>query len=102
MIVTACLFAVAVGVVTAGIISSMWELAFDEEPGLNQLLDPDPTLLTPLRVMAAVLSAPLTVFNAALWWLIERPLVGTILLLAGALWSFVQGVFILTQVFGFT
>lgn len=102
MVVTAYLFAIAVGVVAAGIIASMWELAFDEEPGLGRLFDPDPTLLTPLRALAVVLSAPVMVMKLALSWLIDQPLIGVILLLAGSLWSFLQGVFILTRVFGFS
>src|SRR5262245_21950614 len=102
MAVTAYLFAIAVGFVAAGIIASMWELAFDEEPRLGHLFDPNPTLLTPFRAMAVVLVAPATVMKLALWWLIEQPLIGVMLLVAASLWSFLQGVFILTQVFGFT
>jgi hypothetical protein len=100
--VTAYLFAIAVGVVAAGLIGSMWELAFDEEPRLALLLDPDPDFVTPFRALAVVLSAPVTVMKEAMWWLIERPAVGITLLLAGSVWSFFQGVFILTQLFGFT
>lgn len=102
MTMTAFFFAIAVGVVVAGIIGSIWEMAFDEEPRLSCLFDPNPTLLTPFRAMAVVLSAPATVMKLALWWLIEQPMIGVILLLAGSLWSFLQGVFILSQVFGFT
>ncbi len=102
MVVTAYLFAIAVGIVAAGIIASMWEMAFDEEPRLALLFDANPTLLTPLRATVVVLSAPATVMKLALWWLIEQPLIGLLLLLAGAAWSFFQGVFILTRVFGFT
>jgi hypothetical protein len=102
MVVTAYLFAVAVGVVAAGIIASIWEIAFDEEPQLALLFDANPTLLTPFRVMAVVLSAPATVMKLALWWLIEQPLIGVLLLVVGAVWSFFHGVFILTRVFGFT
>jgi hypothetical protein len=102
MVETAYLFAFAVGIVAAGIIASMWELAFDEEPRLGRLFDPNPTLLTPFRAVAVVLSAPATVTRLALWWLIEQPLIGLLLLAAGAIWSFFQGVFILTQIIGFT
>jgi hypothetical protein len=102
MDVTAYLFAMVVGVVAAGLISSAWELAFEEEPRLAQLLDPSPTLLTPFRALAIVFSAPAIVMKLAFWWLIEQPFVGIPLLLGGALWSFLQGVFILTQVFGFS
>jgi hypothetical protein len=102
MVVTTYLFAIAVGIVAAGIIGSIWEMAFDEEPRLSCLFDPVPTFLTPFRAAAVVLSAPATVMKLALWWLIEQPLIGVILLVAASLWSFLQGVFILTQIFGFT
>jgi hypothetical protein len=102
MVVTGYLFAIAVGVVAAGIIASIWEMAFNEELRLALLFDADPTLLTPFRAMAVVLSAPASVMKLALWWLIEQPLIGLLLLAAGTVWSFVQGVFILTSVFVFT
>lgn len=102
MNVTLYIFAITVGVVAAGIVSSLWEIAFEEEPQLGQLLDPNPTLVTPFRVFAIILSAPAVVMKLALWWLIEQPIIGVPLLLGGLLWSFLQGVFILTQVFGFT
>jgi hypothetical protein len=47
-----------------------------------------------------VLSGPTTLMMNSCWWLIERPLVGVVMLLAGLSWSFFQGVFILTQLFG--
>lgn len=96
------LFAVTVGMVSSGIIASAWQLAVGEEPRLGLLLDPNPNLLTPFRVVAIIFSAPTTVLLDAFWWLIERPLFGVPLVLSGLVWSFLQGVFILTQVFGFS
>lgn len=99
---TAYLFAMAVGIVVAGIVSNLWELAFEETPLPRHLFDSDPTLLTPLRVLAVVFSAPAVLLRSALWWMIEQPFIGVPLLVAGFAWSFLQGVFILTQLFGFT
>jgi hypothetical protein len=97
----ACLLAVAVGIVSSGLVSSLWEIATEEDLHLGDILDPAPTLLTPLRVLAVVWSAPMIVLVDAFWWLIAKPLFGVPLVAAGLLWSFLQGVFILTKVFGF-
>lgn len=97
----AYLLAVVVGVVSSGLIGSAWELATGEEARLGNLLEPNPSILTPFRAMAAVFSAPTTVLSDGFWWLIAQPLFGVPILAAGLVWSFLQGVFILTQVFGF-
>jgi hypothetical protein len=98
----ALLLAIAVGIVSAGIAGSAWRLALDEELRIGALLDPYPTLITPFRVLAVVFAAPMIVIMDAFWWLIEKPIFGVPLMAAGLFWSFIQGVFILTQVFGFT
>jgi hypothetical protein len=98
----AYLMAVLVGVVSSGLIGSAWELATGEEARLSNLLDPDPGFLTPVRALVAVLSAPTTILLDGFWWLIAQPLFGVPILVAGMVWSFLQGVFILTQVFGFS
>jgi hypothetical protein len=97
----AYMMAVFVGVVSSGLIGSAWELATGEEARLGNLLDPNPGVLTPFRAMAAIFSAPTTVLSDGFWWLIAQPLFGVPILVAGLVWSFLQGVFILTQVFGF-
>jgi hypothetical protein len=95
------LFAIAVGFVSAGILAATWTLAFDEEPAFAALLNPEPTLLMPFRALAIVFSAPSILGERAIWWLIAQPLVGIPLFALAAAWSFVQGVVILTQFFGF-
>jgi hypothetical protein len=97
----AFVFAVAVGIVSSGLIASGWKLATGEDVRLGDLVDPDPGLLTPLRALAAVFAAPFTILVDAFWWMIAAPFVGVPLLAAALVWSFLQGVFILTQVFGF-
>jgi hypothetical protein len=94
--------ALAVGFVSSGIIGSAWALMTGEESRLGDVLDPDPDLLTPLRVLVAILSAPTSVLLTGFWWLISQPLIGIPIVAAGLIWSFLQGVFILTQLFGFS
>jgi len=97
----AYLMAILTGIVSSGLIGNGWAIATGEAPRLGDILDPHPSILTPFRVLAALFSAPTAVLLDGFWWLIEQPLFGVPLLLAGLLWSFLQGVFILTQVFGF-
>jgi hypothetical protein len=101
MSITLVLFAIAVGFVSAGVMGSLWKLMFDEEPSYDLLFDLNPTMLTPFRALAVVFSAPSVVGERAIWWMIAQPLIGVPLLAIAAGWSFLQGVVILTQVFGF-
>jgi hypothetical protein len=94
--------ALAVGIVSSGLVSNAWALVAGETPRLGDLLDPNPTPLTPFRVLAAIFSAPTTILLDGFWWLIAQPLFGILIIAAGLVWSFLQGVFILNQVFGFT
>jgi hypothetical protein len=96
----AYILALAVGITSAGLVGSAWELATGEEARLGDLLDPDPDYLTPLRAFAAILSAPRMILVDGFGWLIAQPIFGLPLIAAGLGWSFFQGVFILTQVFG--
>ena len=96
----ACLFAVAAGIISSGATHSLWVLAVDEAPDLQQFEEPD--LLTPLRALVLVFSAPTRLIVNSFWYLIDRPWLGLLMLLLGLAWSFVQGVFIMSQVFGVT
>lgn len=96
----AYLFAIATGVVSSGAIGSLWAALTDEQPSFKMLSDGD--YLTPLKAPVVLLSGPTTMIVNSVWWFIEKPLVGLAMLLAGLAWSFVQGVFILTQIFGAT
>jgi hypothetical protein len=92
------LFALATGIVSSGLIGSMWAAAMFESPHFGLLSDGD--MLTPIKVPVVVFSAPTTLIVNAFSATLERPLLGIIMLLVGLGWSFLQGVFILTQVFG--
>ena len=97
MVHLAYLFAVAVGIVTAGITASLWTLAVGEEPRFRLLLEP--SAVAPLRALVVVTSAPLLLLMAA-WRYVGRGTVGMLLVIASLGWSFLLGVFILTQFFG--
>ena len=91
------LYAVAVGVVAAGVAGSLWALATGEEPRFGLLLEP--SLIAPVRALVVVASAPLLLLLAA-WRHAGSAVLGMLLVAASLGWSFLQGVFILTQFFG--
>ena len=93
------IYAVAVGVVTAGITGSMWAMATGERPRFGLLIEP--SAIAPLRALVVVASAPLLLLLAA-WRFVGSPIAGMLLVAASLGWSFLQGVFILTQFFGVT
>lgn len=93
------LFAVAVGIVMAGITASLWTLALGEEPRFGLLLEP--SAMAPLRALVVVASAPLLLLLAA-WRYVGSVSVAMLLAVISLGWSFLQGVFILTQFFGVT
>ena len=94
----AYLFAIAAGIVSSGVIGTLWTIATDEEPGLSALATAD--LLTPVRALATVFSAPTTLMVNSSYDLFDRPLIGIAIWLVGLTLSFFQGVVLLTQVFG--
>jgi hypothetical protein len=97
MVYVAYLFAAAVGIVTAGATASLWTLAVGEEPRFGLLLEP--SAIAPLRALVVVVSAPLLLLLAA-WRYVGSASVGMLLVAASLGWSFLLGVFILTQFFG--
>jgi hypothetical protein len=99
MVHLAHLFAIAVGIVMAGITASLWTLAFEEEPRFGLLLEP--SAMAPLRALVVVASAPLLLLFAA-WRYVGSASMAMLLVVISLGWSFLQGVFILTQFFGAT
>jgi hypothetical protein len=95
------LFAAAVGIVSAGLVGSLWLLLFNERLYFHNLFLKQ-GWLSLLTAMAAVYNAPILLFETGMAWAAEGRAAGGILILLAAGWSFLQGVFILTQVFGFT
>jgi hypothetical protein len=99
MVHLAYLFAIAIGIVTAGVTASLWTLVVGEEPRFGLLLEP--SAVAPLRALVIVVSAPLLLLFAA-WRYVGSVSVGMLLVVASLGWSFLLGVFILTQFFGVT
>jgi hypothetical protein len=91
-------YAVAVGLVSAGLIGSAWALATGERPKFQLLLEP--SFFAPFRTLAVVIHAPLIMLYNGFWKFLANPVIGIILMTASLGWSFLQGVFILTQIFG--
>lgn len=96
----AYMFAIAVGLVSSGAIVSLWAMLTDETPRLATLKDG--SIYSPLKVPFVILGAPVRIIGSAIKWMFESPLLGVLLLILGIAWSFIQGVFILTQIFGLT
>lgn len=88
------------GLVPGGIAGSTWAAFTGETPRIGILHRLD--FLTPLKVIALCLYAPLGVVRMGLWYVDFNPLVSLVLLAVGLGWSFFEGVFILTTFYGFT
>ena len=77
----------------------IWAMATGESPRFGLLLEP--SAMAPVRALVVVAYAPLIILLWA-WRFIDRPIAGMLLVAASLGWSFLQGVFILTQFFGVT
>ena len=94
----AYLFAICVGLVSSGLIASIWEFGAGGKVSLGDNVRLD--FLTPLRGLVYVLTRPVVLLFAGPALFFRRPLIGLICLTMGAGLSFLQGVMIMTQVFG--
>ena len=94
----AYLFAIAAGLVSAGIMGSVWTLVSGAElrPALPRQIGVDTTL----RTLAIAVNAPLAMVRTGAWYFSHNPILALIIVSIGLGWSFFQGVFILTQIFG--
>ncbi len=94
----AYLFAIVVGLVSAGVVGSIWTLVAGRE--LRPALPRQVGVETMLRTLAICVNAPLAMVRAGLWYLNRNPIMALMIIGVGLGWSFLQGVFILTQIFG--
>ncbi len=92
------LYALGVGIAIAGFAGSVWGMVAGDRPELDDILEGD--YLTPIKLPLVVLHGPIITLTEGTRWLILNPPIGLLLLAAGLGWSFLQGVFVLTQVFG--
>ena len=88
------------GLVPGGVLGSAWAVATGEAPRIGSLYRLD--YLTPVKIVALCLYAPLGIVRTALWSVEFNPVLAAILLVFGLGWSFLEGVFILTTFFGFS
>lgn len=94
------MLAAVTGIASAGLTGSGWAMVTGERPTLWMLSRY--SLTTPLRAAALAIYAPLALIRAGLGYVGHNPVLAVLIAGAGLFWSFLQGVFILTRVFGFT
>ena len=89
-----------VGLVAAGMIGSAWTLATGEQMTGWDLFSGG--LLRPVCALLVVIHTPLRHMRLGTEMTLDGAVSGLVVLAAGVGWSFLQGVFILTQFFGAT
>jgi hypothetical protein len=92
--------AAVTGLVSAGLVGSAWAVASGERPNLAMLGALG--LATPLKWLVLLFYGPLAVTRFGIVSIDYHPVSAIVLLFIGVVWSFLQGVFILTTFFGFT
>ena len=89
-----------VGLVASGVVGSGWSLALDRPMQGRDLFEGG--LLKPLCALLVVIHTPLRLMRLGAGMVLDGMVSGAVILAAGFGWSFLQGVFILTQFFGVT
>jgi hypothetical protein len=92
------IYAALVGFVSAGFAGSLWGLVRGREPDAALLLDR--SLMMPAGVLALVFHAPILILKSGCFRFAQGRLFGLGLIAIALGWCFLQGVFVLTQVFG--
>ncbi len=88
------------GLTAGGLAGNGWAMATGRRPDIWMLSEYSVSM--PLKVLALIAYAPLAMVKSGLSYFDSNPVFAVMVTIAGLLWSFVQGVFILTQFFGFT
>jgi hypothetical protein len=94
------MLAALTGLTAAGLAGSGWAMVTGERPNIWILSEY--SVATPLRVLALVVYAPMALVKTGLGYLAVNPILALMIFVAGMLWSFMQGVFIMVTFFGFT
>jgi hypothetical protein len=92
--------AAVLGMAVAGITGSGWALITGERPHPELFYKLDGG--TPFKVVALVVYGPMAFITGGYEFIEDSPVFGMALMAVGVVWSFLQGVFILTTFFGFT
>ena len=91
-------FAVCAGIVSSGLVASLWELITREPLDRAALEEFD--LLSPIRGLAFILSRPSKLMISGLSTAVSQPSYSIFAFVLGVGLSFLQGVVIMTQIFG--
>ena len=94
------MLAAVTGLTAAGLAGNGWAVVTGDRPSLWMLSEY--SLSMPLKVLALITYAPLAMVRSGISYIDSNPVFAVMLTLVGLLWSFLQGVFILTAFFGFT
>jgi hypothetical protein len=89
-----------VGLVASGIVGSAWTMARDEPMTGWDLFTGG--MFRPICALLVVIHTPLRLIRLGTEMTLDGMAAGLVVLAAGIGWSFLQGVFILTQFFGVT
>ena len=93
-------YTAVVGLVASGVVGSCWSLALDRPMTGWDLFEGG--WLKPFCALLVVIHTPLRLMKLGAGMLVDGLVSGAVILAAGFGWSFLQGVFILTQFFGVT
>ena len=94
------MLAAVTGLTAGGLAGNGWAMVTGQRPSLWMLSEYSVSL--PLKVLALITYAPLALVKSGLSYVDTNPVFAVMVMIAGLFWSFLQGVFILTQFFGFT
>jgi hypothetical protein len=94
------IYTVVVGFVSAGFVGSLWGMVAGTEPRTAILFER--SWVTPVAVLALVFHSPILLLKHGCLRFGQGRLAGLALIAFAGLWCFLQGIFILTQMFGVT
>ena len=94
------ILAALTGLTAGGLAGDGWAIVTGERPSLWMLSQYSVSM--PLKVVALIVYAPLALVKSGVSYVDSNPVFAMMVMAAGLLWSFVQGVFILITFFGFT
>lgn len=92
--------AALLGMAVAGVVGSGWAVITGERPHPELFYKLDGR--TPFKVAALVIYGPMAFIRGGYDFIDDNPFFGAMVMAIGVVWSFLQGVFILTTFFGFT
>ncbi len=92
--------AALLGMAVAGVTGSGWAMITGERPHPELFYKLDSA--TPFKILAVIIYGPLAFIRGGYDFIDDSPIFAFAAMAVGAVWSFLQGVFILTTFFGFS